>query len=245
MDAFWRFLCASPNTPMDPGFSTFAGFLAWEKVPIIVTVDANIWSSQWKTSDPAWGCISRAEWQSLVCYVKEYMKVLDQARDLRRPFHTALTRGTGERLKALVYMLKIKAKTSKRPQDGGLGKIKVILFCIAWEEKIGTCLTYTSTLNFLYHYPCLGFAVMLHSIKKHLSAFRWRIPDSLMFVTSHSLSVKGRALQRRSGLDMWFHVIPFLILKHWVGGYGREMMPKAIKDLGSILSRYFATFWFV
>lgn len=30
-------------------------------------------------------------------------------------------------LKALLYMVKIKAKTSKRAQAGGLGKIKVIL----------------------------------------------------------------------------------------------------------------------
>lgn len=72
---------------------------------------------------------------------KEFTKVSGQFADLGRPFHTALTRDTEEMLKALLYMLKIKAKASKRAQTGSLGKIKVILTVVLHdgEKKKSTC----------------------------------------------------------------------------------------------------------
>lgn len=67
-------------------------------------------------------------------------------------------------LKALLYMRKIKAKTSRRAQAGGLEKIKVILTGLCYMAGWGNRhLPYAFTLNFLYHYPCLGFTVMLPS----------------------------------------------------------------------------------
>lgn len=119
-DIFRRLPCASPNVPMDPGFPGSSGFLAWKKVPVILTVPK---IHIYLVVNESHLILHGAVFPELNVFCKdalnEYVKVSGQFRDLRRPFHAALTRDTEEMLKALLYMLKIKDKTSRRALAGG------------------------------------------------------------------------------------------------------------------------------
>lgn len=119
-DVFRRLPCASPNVPMDPGFTGSSGFLAWKKVPIILIVlKIHIYLVVNEKHLILHGAVFPE--LNVLCKdtLNEYVKVSDQFRGLRRPFHAALTRDTKEMLKALLHMLKIKEKTSRRALAGG------------------------------------------------------------------------------------------------------------------------------